>query len=1273
MKIFHSADWHVGTFHGPEQNGLNLRSEDTYSCIEELVDEVENERPDYVLVPGDIFHQAAIGQARSHTEVLRVRDIISRLSDNAGQVVIMRGTPNHDSAEAFEELKAHFSDKPNVHIVTEAKVLEFSDLCIALVPGFDRGIYRAAHPGLSAEEENTVFTEEIRNIVLGLRAQCTVGKPSVLMAHITVPGCNMEAGQNTFLQNFEPVLSTDTINAADFDLVCLGHIHRPQQLTNVHNTFYSGAINAMNFNDEGQDRGFYVHNVKATGLIDSEFRKTHYRHFKTLHLDDDDIANIISGDYEAVSQGWDDISGCITRILYTCTEDHHKALNNAELEKYLYNLGAFYVWEISPESISQSISRTDMGNTDPEENLRRWLKDRGHEDEGIERIVLLARPVIDKALANNKAKAYTGAFIPKRIKVKNYRNYEEEDFDFSGVKFATINGENGTGKSSLFMDAIIDCLWEQPREHTNTGWIRNDPEAHSGAIEFTFGIGDKTFRVTRTRAKSGKTTLNIAELMDSEWVNMSEEKKDDTQKAIDRVIGMDAQTFKSVALIMQDQYGLFLEAKPDQRMEILSKILGLDIYTPMYNEAYELARIHGRKKDDAKKEIELEESEIAGYGNPESEMVPLKARINELQNEVSEKTKERDEKNALLKSLDMVKQQADESILTINTLEAKKNGYLAERDHQVEVSKTYLGMLENEELIKDKANKAREAEQDYYKAQKEAAVYAQIKDKVAKATASESNDELLVRNKKFILESDNMQLESLSRNTNAEEIKAKDEEYKACLEKLTELQVKRENWITAKAELQKAQVDRDMQFTKLKSEEKTLLHQAEVLEKKTELLKESGCIDIENADCKFLQDAKQAQKELASLRPVIASHEAKMTETLNPLNEKIKAAETALCATEDVSAEYDELTLKKATLAPYHNKAQKLEATNKKIIELKAQIEADKSALSEAETRLSESKKALDSAKKEAEQYGDADAAMAEAKKQYEDLKHWIDSENSLPLYREKLSNANEKVEELTQRISEATTQINDTKEKWLELSSKTAQIDSIRVSVEGMNADIEMLNGQLAEKQKMLGTLEQKAEQIKKLEDQIKDVRKTVDEESKTTADYDELKAAFHVRGIPHQIIQSIIPKLAGTANTILGEMTGGRMGVSFELTTVNSNKVEKVSLEVLIRESGRSELPYLSKSGGEKVKASLSVILALAEVKSGTAGMQLGMLFIDEPPFLDADGVQAYCDALQTIQKRYPNLKVMAITHDPSMKARFPQTVTVTKDEHGSHAELS
>ena len=104
-----------------------------------------------------------------------------------------------------------------------------------------------------------MFTDELAKVVLGLKAQCEPGVTSILSTHFTVPGCNMESGQTALFAQFEPVIYPATLKAADFDLVALGHIHRPQQLPEAGRAvFYCGSITGLNFNDEGQPRGFYI-------------------------------------------------------------------------------------------------------------------------------------------------------------------------------------------------------------------------------------------------------------------------------------------------------------------------------------------------------------------------------------------------------------------------------------------------------------------------------------------------------------------------------------------------------------------------------------------------------------------------------------------------------------------------------------------------------------------------------------------------------------------------------------------------------------------------------------------------------------------------------------------------------------------------------------------------------------------------------------------------------------------------------------------------------
>ena len=176
-----------------------------------------------------------------------------------------------------------------------------------------------------------------------------------------------------------------------------------------------------------------------------------------------------------------------------------------------------------------------------------------------------------------------------------------------------------------------------------------------------------------------------------------------------------------------------------------------------------------------------------------------------------------------------------------------------------------------------------------------------------------------------------------------------------------------------------------------------------------------------------------------------------------------------------------------------------------------------------------------------------------------------------------------------------------------------------------------------------------QQIEDIGTLQDEIAILNRGIAAAAGKADSYEILKQAFSQDGVPHQIVRNIIPHITDTANNIIGSMTGGTMGVEF----------------VLINEYGKTTLPYASKSGGEKVKASLAVILALSEIKATAAGIQLGMLFIDEPPFLDDDGTQAYVDSLETIRQRYPDVKVKA------MKARFSQSVAVVKDEDGSHVQ--
>lgn len=1272
MKILHTADWHLGTFRSPVKDGVNLRTEDTKKCLYELIRVAREEKPEYSLISGDVFHVGRLWSDRCCEEIITAIHYIKELAEVSKQVIVMRGTPNHDGAGQFEVLREMFGDCQNVSVITEPQVLSFYDVDIAVLPGFDRGVYRAKFPGLSKEDENEVFTKELSNIVLGLKAQCNPEKKSILMTHYTVPGCNTESGQVMMLTQFEPIIPQEALLAADYDLVALGHIHRPQKLRD-HDWYYSGAINAMNFNDEGQERGFWIHRWDPIGVWASWFHKTPIREFITFNFTDTDITAINLGNIDEVALNYwrynGAVMGKIVRIHYSCSAENSKALNKALLEKTLLEDGAFMVWEILPDKIDEFANRTELENTtDPEVNLRKYLEEKQFPPEKIQGLILKARPVMAEAEASMPTAANIGTFVPVEISVKNYRNYEEETFDFEDISFCTINGQNGAGKSSLFMDAIIDCLYEEPREGEKTGWIRNDEKARSGAIMFSFRIGEKTFRVTRTRARSGKGTLNIAQLVDGEWTDCSKEKYNDTQQEILNIVGMDSLTFKSCALIMQDQYGLFLQAKPEERVEVLGTLLGLGVYQSMEKIAFDKARVFGAKMREMKHEVDIHSSTISGFGDPQAEVELCEVELNASETRLKEKTAERDTKKLTLTHQQEAVERRNKLLAEVRTLQAKRASTEQSRAAQQSIIDTSSIVLESKAEIEAKVAEHNSLVERERMLSKESALYSSKSAEAADYRKQEVTEQTSIDRMTADLTQKQTELDLLQPTAQDEAVREKAAEYEQKKKKQSELYAIDVQYRSMLQQKQTAEYAIQMCDSKYAGVFQSAKREEEALKKKTEILDNVECIDIENAKCGFLLDAVNAKKQLTEFTNRYQNiRDEEQTERLPLQDSFVEICKKIEAVTYDENA-LSELTKALEQLKPYSAKLEELNQRESKIALIKAQIENLQSNILEAQKRLATVKLKATEAEQERDKYAKSHEEYSQVQTSILLLKPWLEKEKQIPVAEERKTTATTRILELAVEVTNIDTEIAEKQAEAEKESLATNGVEELQAIVNGLETEVNGIASIVKNQQMKIGALKQKAEQIEKLKKEIEVLQEQQTEFAKETSDYDTLKAAFSQSGVPHQIIRSIIPQLTATSNSILGQMTGGKMGVEFRLERLQKNGKEKGSLDIFIEEYGKSVLPYLSKSGGEKVKSSLSVILSLAEIKSSSAGIQLGMLFIDEPPFLDGDGIQAYCDALETIQSRYDNIKIMAITHDPTMKARFPQNLDVVKTENGS-----
>lgn len=1279
IRILHTGDLHIGNFPGPEKNGENARYLDICKCLDALVEGAREQKPGIAVIAGDIFHQARVWSDRGLKEQQTAVKFLRELSAIC-PVVVMRGTPNHDSEQQFEMLKTAFEGNGEVKIITEPQVVEvfsgaYGWVQVACLPGFDRGYYRAQHPGLSKEEENEVFTKAIADMIIGLKAQCKAGTPAVLVSHYTITGCNMESGQTAFFSQFEPVVYPDTLAAADFDLVCFGHIHRPQQLEGCKNTFYCGAISQLNFNDEGQERGYWIHDIGGSGEVKSTFQQLPTRQHKTLRLNDEDVAEITTGELEVADflDRADDLNGKIVRVLYDCTDEHNKAFNHAVFENMLYAAGAFWVQEITPQKITITVDRRSMdADGTPESNLADYLAEKEFTPERIGELVELARPLIAEATEKATQERHTGLFVPVEIEVKNYRNYREEKFSFDGIRFCTINGSNGVGKSSLFMDAMLDALYEEPREGELTGWICNDPEARSGAIKFTFKLGDRLYRVTRTRQKSGKATLNIAEYVEGEWVDRSKEKFKDTQQEIINIIGMDSLTLKACALIMQDQYGLFLQADKEARMNILGSILGLGIYGDMEEMAANRATDTNRTirsladradtltaglPDSEELAAEIEAAEARRKGMLEqaesktAEVDTLKVKLN-TQLEAAARVMKLNSKITTLTAQQASKEAAKTA--QVATITAAETILAAEPEITAGVAH-YKTLLEREkELIKGKAA------YDSLATRKQ-----QIESAITLAESAAKDN----RQKKAALTL--MKIGPLAQAIErAAELTEKHQQYEAATAQLAELEkllpeftAARDNLTTWQAEAERT--ERDYREAKTRLEGRIAS-----LKGKVELLKDSGCPAPDNATCKFLADALAARDALPGEEAALASLEEEYGKLRQTNADALSAAKQAFDDKKHVPEEIDALRASLRLLEAAERDYNNLEAQRSELAVLEERAAELEKSVADAEATAAKGRAELAEVEQQLEQ-------AAAYSRDYDELQQtllaesrWLDKEKQLPVAREQKAAAAQRILELGSELTEIGEEIREARAELADEQSKTVGREELQAQVDTAEAEVKAVQKQAQELSLRIGGLQAKLGQIRLSRKQAAELQEQMNELGGKAAGYEELKKAFSQDGIPHNIIRSIIPVFEATATNILGQMSQGRMSVEFvtEKVLKSNSKKEVTTLDIIINDSDTGRLPYMSRSGGERVKAALSVILALSEIKSSKAGVQLGFLFIDEPPFLDAPGVQAYCDALEAIQQRYGDLKVMAITHDPAMKSRFPQSVDVVKTPEGS-----
>lgn len=1244
MKILHTGDIHLGELLGPVCQGENVRMSTTLKVMNEIYKSALNQDVDAVIIAGDIFNNARLWTNDTMKQFKIIIQWLKSLA-NVAPTIILLGTNNHDNLNTFDMI-----DNLNINnlvVISQPELTVINSksglIQIAGIPAIDKNAFRSKFEGISVDEENNLCTNEIHNIILGLSAQLNKNIPSILIGHYTIIGSKINSEIISYKIN-EIVISQTSLLATNFTLCCFAHIHNPQKILNKPATFYCGSPNRVTFNEENIDKGFWIHHINNNKYINSEFINTSADKMYTLHIDKTNMHKWLNKEIQLKDISSVELLNKIVRVFYEIDNYDSHLFNKSIIEKELYNNGVLYISEITEKQntvLNEFVEFKEI--KPPEEILKEYFISREIPKDELEELMSISKPIIDNTLSDIFISGSKGIFEPISLKVKNYRSYEEQYFDFRKIKFCTVNGENGAGKSSFFMDAIVDCLYEETRESELTGWINNSSKVKSGSIEFIFNISTRYFRVVRTRTKSNKGSLNLSELINNEWINISCTKMNDTQNKIKKLVGMDFNTFTSCVLIMQNKYGIFFEVSRDNRIDILSNLLGLDVYKALEKNTLEymrkvnteISRLQEKVKEisynlDSSSDLLSQQKEI------EEQIKVYASKIENLKNILTIELEKRTNYSNLINQLSKL------------SLDIQRNQEELEKK-EIQSNNVIRKIKQTEKIISNK--KEIEKMILYYDEQNKLEI--QLKFKLNEI----GNIQPIIRKLETDLNNNKNNLNKLKTEV-LNYGKYSDSSDKLLQEEETLVKMQNDFETRQKSIYDKSVLENKKAelVNKYATEKNKLTTNYNNLSEKTKLLDKVVCTDINNAKCEFLIDAKKALEDLPN-------EKKKLEELKNKFNFEITKGEIAslskkISNCEDIINSIDSITKEQLTIQD--NLVKKL----KQEVSLYSKIETLNIQINGLEESINTINQNIEAYRKQLKEMNEIQKNIMEIESNKADTEKWLNAKNELTVSESTLENNQNVLANLENDIKNLKNNIYNLKIEIENVENKIKENKIDEKEIVLHQNELNLFQKDKEDKLTNLGFINQKISIYSKNKIEYEKLTKELKVLVHKKELLNKILSAFSQDGIPFIIIQDIVPELEREANAILSTMTKGEMHLSIKTSRQQRNKKEINEINIVIVDSENRVLPYSSKSGGQKVKIALALAFALSQIKSKMIGIKIGMLFIDEPPYLDALGTQAYAEGLESISESLNYMKILAITHDESMKTRFPQSIDVIYD---------
>ncbi|ALX48578.1 exonuclease SbcCD subunit D [Lentibacillus amyloliquefaciens] len=294
MKLFHTADWHLGKL----VQGVYMTDDQRY-CLDQFAAAVEEERPDAVIIAGDLYDRA-----------VPPTEAVNLLDETLSKIVLELKTPvlavagNHDSPGRLDfgsnimkqngfYIAGHFDQELKPVVLYD----EHGPVHFHLVPYCDPSVVR------TMTEDDTVrsHNDAGRKIAEMIQQDMDPDARHVYIGHAFVTPFGEEEENTSDSERPLSIGGAEYVDArhfAPFDYTALGHLHHAHHVTSE-TVRYSGSILKYSISEEHHQKGYSVVELGANGEASIEKRTlTPKRDIRTVEATMDELlTHPVSDDY----------------------------------------------------------------------------------------------------------------------------------------------------------------------------------------------------------------------------------------------------------------------------------------------------------------------------------------------------------------------------------------------------------------------------------------------------------------------------------------------------------------------------------------------------------------------------------------------------------------------------------------------------------------------------------------------------------------------------------------------------------------------------------------------------------------------------------------------------------------------------------------------------------------------------------------------------------------------------------------------------------------